>query len=180
MVSLCIALASCSSDEETSEEVVQINSNMGSCKTLVETLCFQSRSDPSQPWRFYAASIGGFQYQWGNRYELRVRVTKIANPAADAPGARHDLIEVMSTSAVARSETFQVNVWNANDAIGPVDATSRQFRSHSVRFGCRPAQCALLDQLSAQGQAASLTFDHANSPGGPLNLLNVSTWQPPQ
>lgn len=169
-----LLLSSCSPGDESSEETLQINSNKAACTSTVQTLCLMTRSSATQPWGLFYSSISGFQYQWGTLYELRVRVTKISNPPVDGSSLSYSQVAVLSALQVSRTQTFQISIQNVGTEISPADSTSRRFGSTSERFGCRQEQCAQLDQLAAQGARATLTFDHANSPAGPLNLVAVS------
>lgn len=174
-----LLLLSCSSGDgssnaESSEETFQINSNKASCTSTFVTLCLMKRAGATQPWQLFYSDISGFQYQWGKLYELRVRVTKVSNPPIDAPNATYSQIALLSAADVPRTQTFQISVQNVGREISTVDAASRRFSSTTTSFSCRPEQCARLDQLAAQGGAATLTFDHTNSPAGPLNLVALN------
>jgi Domain of unknown function (DUF4377) len=169
-----LVLSSCSSGDESSEETLQVNSNKVACRTIIDTLCLMTRSSATQPWELFYSNISGFQYQWGTLYELRVRVTKVSNPPVDGSSFSYSQVAVLAASQVPRTQTFQISLQNVGTAISTVDSTTKRFSSPTERFGCRQEQCAQLDQLAAQGARATLTFDHANSPAGPLNLLAIS------
>jgi Domain of unknown function (DUF4377) len=174
-----LLLSSCSSsdgasNDESFEETFQINSNKASCTSTFVTLCLMTRANATQPWQLFYSDISGFQFQWGKLYELRVRVTKVSNPPQDAPSLTYSQIALLSAVDVPRTQTFQISVQNVGTAISPGDSASRRFSSTNTSFSCRPEQCARLDQLAAQGSAATLTFDHTNSPAGPLNLVGLN------
>jgi uncharacterized protein DUF4377 len=63
--------------------------------------CLRVRSSPSEEWRSFFGVIDGFDYEPSYTYELRVEVTPLANPPADAPSLRYRLVEVVSKQRVA-------------------------------------------------------------------------------
>jgi Domain of unknown function (DUF4377) len=174
LLATSLVVASCSSNDDSYEETLQLNSHQASCTTLIETTCLMRRASAIQPWTLFYGTIAGFSYRWGTLYEIRVRVTPVSNPPADGASLNYSLIEVVSARDVPRSETFQISVRNTAVAISTVDATTKRFALSGASFSCTPTQCAQLDQLSARNASATLTFDHSNSPAGPLNLLSVS------
>lgn len=62
--------------------------------------CLQVRESPDAPWRNFFGRIEGFEYEEGNAYELRVEVTPVPSPPADAPNQRYRLIEIVSKRKV--------------------------------------------------------------------------------
>jgi len=51
--------------------------------------------------------IGGFDFEWGYKYELKLKRTKLAQPMEDAGDTDYDLIKVVSKTKVADSTTFK-------------------------------------------------------------------------
>ena len=58
--------------------------------------CMQVRDSDKGEWTYFYDAIGGFDYQEGFFYELRVEVTHVANPPADGSSLEHTLVEVVS------------------------------------------------------------------------------------
>jgi hypothetical protein len=66
------------------------------CQGEAPMKCLQVRESPGDPWRNFFGRIEGFDYEEGTTYELRVEVTPVASPAADASSLRYRLVEVLS------------------------------------------------------------------------------------
>jgi len=65
--------------------------------------CLQVRESQNGPWRNLYANIEGFDYEESYAYELRVEVTRVPSPAADAPSLRYKLLQVVDKRKVAPS-----------------------------------------------------------------------------
>jgi Domain of unknown function (DUF4377) len=57
--------------------------------------CMQLRRRPDEPWELFYGGIDGFSFEPGFTYELRVDVTEVASPPADASSLRYALVEVV-------------------------------------------------------------------------------------
>jgi hypothetical protein len=66
------------------------------CEGEGPTKCMRTRASEGEPWTLFYGRIEGFTYEEGNAYELRVEVTEVPNPPADAPSLAHRLVEVVS------------------------------------------------------------------------------------
>lgn len=64
--------------------------------------CMRVRARPDAEWSLFYDSIEGFEYEEGYRYELRVEVTSVSDPPADASSKRHRLLEIVSKEAVPK------------------------------------------------------------------------------
>jgi hypothetical protein len=58
--------------------------------------CMRVRASEAEDWTLFYDSIEGFDYQEGQRYQLRVEVRDVANPPADGSSLRYRLLEVVS------------------------------------------------------------------------------------
>jgi hypothetical protein len=61
--------------------------------------CMQVRAGDAAEWSYFYSRIEGFEHEPGFRYELRVKVTPVGSPAADASSLRYELVEVVSKTA---------------------------------------------------------------------------------
>lgn len=85
------------------EQRLFVNSERVPCTGVTEQLCLQVRQSPEQPWQLFYDTIYGFDYQDGYLYELRVRITPVVDPPADASSTRYELIEIVSQTLVSES-----------------------------------------------------------------------------
>lgn len=84
---------------EGTVETLYVDSQRATCQGMVERQCLQTRESPDEPWGHFYTPIEGFDFEPGYRYTLRVRVTPIATPMADASSLRYELIEVVDKNA---------------------------------------------------------------------------------
>jgi hypothetical protein len=73
---------------------------LGVCEGEGARKCLRVRNSEHEEWRNFFGVIDGFDYEPAYTYELRVEVTPIANPPADAPSLRYRLVEVVSKHEV--------------------------------------------------------------------------------
>ncbi|MET0411565.1 MAG: DUF4377 domain-containing protein [Polyangiaceae bacterium] len=85
-----------SATEAAKVETLFVRDQRATCEAEGPRECLQVRNTESEAWRNLFASIEGFEYEPGNSYELRVEVTAIANPPADAASLKYKLKEVVS------------------------------------------------------------------------------------
>jgi hypothetical protein len=85
-----------SAAEAAKVETLFVRDQRATCEAEGQRECLQVRSSESEGWRNLFAGIEGFEYEPGNSYELRVEVTAIANPPADAASLKYKLKEVVS------------------------------------------------------------------------------------
>lgn len=55
----------------------------------------QVRRGRDGPWELFYDQIQGFEFEPGFTYELRVRVSNVDHPPADASSLRYELVEVV-------------------------------------------------------------------------------------
>jgi hypothetical protein len=77
-------------------ETLFVRDQRATCEAEGVRECLQVRSSESEEWRNLFASIEGFEYEPGTSYELRVEVSAIANPPADAASLKYRLKEIVS------------------------------------------------------------------------------------
>ena len=66
------------------------------CEGEGVTECLRVKDAPDASWTLFYRSIEGFTYEPGYLYELRVEVTSVGKPPADASSRRTKLVEVVS------------------------------------------------------------------------------------
>jgi hypothetical protein len=92
------------------EPVVQtlfVREQLADCQGEGERKCLQVREVESGEWRNFYANIEGFDHEAGHAYEIRVEVTEVPRPPADAASLRYRLLEVISKRKVAAPKTGQ-------------------------------------------------------------------------
>lgn len=60
--------------------------------------------------RPYSEYIQGFEFEWGNTYELVVQVTVLENPPMDGSSIEYKLLEVLEKNSVPQAYTFQLSL----------------------------------------------------------------------
>lgn len=73
-----------------------VHEKRNDCQGEAPMKCLQVRESQDAPWRNFFGRIEGFEYEEGNAYELRVEVTPIPDPPADASNRRYRLVEIVS------------------------------------------------------------------------------------
>lgn len=81
---------------ETREETLFVGPETVPCTGVAPMDCLQVKRTEDGAWELWYAPIEGFQHEPGYLYELRVLVTGVPNPPADAPDRRYSLLEIVS------------------------------------------------------------------------------------
>jgi hypothetical protein len=175
-VAMALSFAGCGgSDESTREESIDVASNLATCTTLIERLCYQVRPTGSTRWALLYENIEGLNYEWGRQYSIRVRVTERHGAgAADAPSSTttYKVLALVSSAQVPAETAFSLTTsW-------PASSIEKEASGHwtflGVRLACSPGICQELESAKSRGVRVQLDFDHVNSPNGPLDLVGVS------
>ena len=78
------------------EKTLFVGAEQVDCQGLAPQKCYLVKDDPNGEWEYFYDQIGGFQWEAGYNYELRVRITPVENPPADASSVTYELIELIS------------------------------------------------------------------------------------
>ncbi|MBG3131001.1 DUF4377 domain-containing protein [Proteus columbae] len=104
-IPLFLLLAGC--NDATSTESANTTSSTGTIKTLLvdsqlydcvgvaPMKCMKVKELPAGEWSLFYQNIDGFEYKAGTEYTLKVNVTDIPNPPADASSVKYTLVEVV-------------------------------------------------------------------------------------
>jgi hypothetical protein len=79
-------------------EILYIDSKIVDCVGVAPRKCLLTRTDENADWLFFYDQIEGFEYEAGYRYKLRIVITPVDNPPADASSLHYKLIEVLEKS----------------------------------------------------------------------------------
>ncbi len=66
------------------------------CAGLVPQKCLLVKENDTDDWILFKDTIEGFSYEEGYTYQLKVRITKVLHPQADASSLKYTLVEVIS------------------------------------------------------------------------------------
>jgi hypothetical protein len=81
-------------------EVLLVNSALVNCTGVAPMKCMQVRHSAQEPWGLFYTGIEGFTFEPGYNYRLKVQVTEVENPPADASSLRYTLIEQLEKNKV--------------------------------------------------------------------------------
>ncbi|PZX55847.1 DUF4377 domain-containing protein [Algoriphagus chordae] len=100
LISSVLGAVACEKQSEQNTETWWVNSAKMDCVGVAPMSCFQIQKgaeiDPSA-WEFFYISIEGFDYEPGNIYQIKVKVTDKDSPVpADASSKNYELVEIMS------------------------------------------------------------------------------------
>lgn len=103
-IPLFLLLAGCNSSTATESatkptteptKTFLVDSQLYDCMGVAPMKCMKVKELPSGEWSLFYQNIEGFDYKTGTEYTLKVKVTDIPNPPADASSVKYTLIEVL-------------------------------------------------------------------------------------
>lgn len=109
---ISLVLASCDFPEEPKDKVREITMTVSAETGVtydlfdsyrehpIECMLVKYGSDSAQWVPLTFGSIEGFTYERGHEYDLRVRLTILANPPADDSSHRYSLIRIISDTKI--------------------------------------------------------------------------------
>lgn len=75
-----------------------VDSELVDCEGEGPMKCLRVREGGSDEWTLLYQGIEGFTHEAGTRYELRVEVSEVSDPPADASSRRLRLVEIVSAN----------------------------------------------------------------------------------
>ncbi|MEP0714341.1 DUF4377 domain-containing protein [Algoriphagus sp.] len=104
LISTVLGAVACESQSDNNTETWWINSSKVACTGVGPMSCLQIQKseelDPDGAWELFYSDIKGFDYEPGNIYQIKLKVTDRAEPTpADASSKVYELVEVMSKKA---------------------------------------------------------------------------------
>lgn len=66
------------------------------CEGVVPQKCLLVKENETDDWIHFKDTIDGFSYEEGYTYQLKVRITKVKHPQADASSLKYTLVKVIS------------------------------------------------------------------------------------
>lgn len=113
----CFALfLSCYKDNE---KIIYVADTMVNCVGVAPQKCLQIKEKEKDNWANFYSKIEGFDYEVGYTYKLKVEVSKIENPPADAPSEKYTLLEVLEKTktpvSLAKGSWLVVKIKDKSD-----------------------------------------------------------------
>lgn len=84
-----------------------IHSQMVDCVGIGPMKCMQVREDQNSEWRNFYDEIQGFKFNPGNEYTVKVKVSDVENPPADASSKKYELVEILYQESVTKHIPFK-------------------------------------------------------------------------
>lgn len=97
------------------EKIIYVGPEKADCVGVGPMECFQVKEDLNADWGYFYDEIGGFMWEPGYTYELRVAVYPVENPPADSSSLRYELIEVIDkieTPVVSQDSQSYIRIDN--------------------------------------------------------------------
>lgn len=94
------------------EADIRIKDQRPTCYALEEDGSYLVQEDKmigSNRWSLFYDEIEGFKYEEGYRYDLKVRIEKVANPIADASDKKYILLKVVAKERVKESPSIMLS-----------------------------------------------------------------------
>jgi len=113
--SVLFATTSCTSDSPTIDDTVVeadaaetprireetwiVGPELADCVGEAEQMCMLVKDDPEDEWELFYDSIFGFEFTPGVTSTLRVEISEVDDPPADASSERYELLDVIDQQA---------------------------------------------------------------------------------
>src|SRR5690606_35843950 len=79
-------------------KIILVASTKANCTGVAPQKCLQIKEIGQTDWSFLYQAIEGFDYVEGFYYKLKVEVSEVENPEADASSLHYKLIEIIEKS----------------------------------------------------------------------------------
>ena len=93
---LLLFLFSCSQSENQELKTLFVADKLVECTGVGKQQCMLVRESAEEEWAYFYQQIEGFNYEPGFYYELKVAVSEVKDPPADASGLHYALKEIVS------------------------------------------------------------------------------------
>ena len=72
-----------------------VDSELSDCVGVAMQQCMLVRDNLDSSWKNFYDQIDGFEFQQGYTYKLKIQVTEVENPPADASSLKYSLVEIL-------------------------------------------------------------------------------------
>lgn len=129
----------------------------------------------TENWSYFYGGIGGFTYELGYLYDLKVEKTPVDNPPADGSSIRYTLRKVISKQPVDDTVSFEVRLKSVERSNPPSFVTGNLASGFEL-LSTTPIDCDVLcselDQQLATEDEVTGVFTHA---AGAIRLIDLKT-----
>lgn len=168
-----LLLSACSSVPGNGvEDRILIQHHKVGCQGEGYQTCLLTRDSDRDSWSYFYDHIEGFEFEWGYQYELRVLVTEVVDPPADASSLAYSLVELVRKVKVDVDSSFEFNLFPGQGFVERVSTTEFQL-GQEVSFNCDVSTCDTVASLLTQEMAMVLKFQHADDTSGRLRLQEI-------
>lgn len=98
---------SCASDANEQLKTIFVADHLEDCTGVGKQQCMLIRESAEEQWTYLYQQIEGFNYEPGYLYQLKVEVSQVENPPADASSLRYVLKEILSKEPVQNTDVLQ-------------------------------------------------------------------------
>lgn len=102
-----------SAEAQNKTKTLYIDAQLADCEGVGPQKCMKIKENPDEQWSLFYDGIEGFDFQEGYTYQIKVQITPVTNPMADASSLHYKLIKVLSkekiTGTVSSFQTENLN-----------------------------------------------------------------------
>ena len=142
------------------------------CQGMAKFLC--KRVDEGSGFQNFYDSIGGFDFEWGYTYRLRVRKKEIRNPPMDGSSVEYHLEKVLEKTPVALGTTFEMPVEPGSQPELDVSNSQNGTLMDETPFVCESQDvCSQISDALEQGEIFSVEFGYITT-GEAISLVAMT------
>lgn len=153
-------------------EYLRVHHHLVECENYFVTHCLLVQKEGSDEWDFFYENIEGFDYKWGNEYEILLQVNTIDSGLPSGPQTQYALFDTLSETTQGSDVTFEYTSRKSDERIVEVAPDEFSLLGNKT-FTCGDASCDVLRSAMDQNQSAVLSFQHAGNTAAPLVLVAV-------
>ena len=149
-------------------ETVEVAAFRVPCVGFNNQMCLLTKADGETEQTLEYDSIEGFDYEWGQNYELITETHPISNPPQDASSVRVELVEIIKAEPVPAGTEFTISItpFQYTQGYAPhVQRIDEEDDSRWITMDQEPFTCITEDICSTLAAAlegendAQLTFE---------------------
>ena len=151
---------------------VLIKHHKAECHGVNPQLCMLVRGSEQEDWTYFYDGIEGFDFTWGDNYELLISVHEVPDPPADGSSLKYRLIRIVSKTPAPAQSTFDFPSVYAPELIRRISENTFQLGFERI-FSCTLADCQTIASLLDQQFSISLELKYAADPSAQLELAQI-------
>lgn len=160
---------SCGDSNESKNESIELLSYKAPCFGVAQKLCLieYDRSNASQS--YFYDSIDGFDFVWGHRYQLSVKVTELSNPPTDGSSLKYELQQIVSDIEDAIGTNYEYELVELLDNTFTKDPDGKYYFLEQPFMCDASVDCDALVNLNDSGGLVNVTFEYSGN--GEITLI---------